>query len=360
VKYVIVVLVLLSSLSAGFYVYSHKNVGWIENLSPGGKRIQKVLEGPLSKYDFDSLKKRGGIASTIKVEGETKDVDIRRINAVKATLPKKKQKQAETIMRNAMTWKSNVISFESNGKKITGMMNVPLTPKSNKMPALIMIRGFADNEGYYTGSGSWKAADYFAQQGFVTVSLDFLGFGGSDYESRDILEARFEKVMSVMDLVESVKNLDFVDPNRIGIWAHSNGGQIALSVLEVTGTNLPTTLWAPMTNPFPQSVLDTAGDDPAGQKVKQTIADFEKKYDSRRYAFENYYQWISAPIMIHQGTADVWCKMEWQEDVVNHLRNLNNEATLYKYVEDDHNLKNNWDMVVGRDVQFFTRTLVQN
>jgi alpha-beta hydrolase superfamily lysophospholipase len=133
-------------------------------------------------------------------------------------------------------------------------------------------------------------ADELARNGFVTVSLDFLGFGLSDQESTDILEARFEKPVSVLDLIESVKSLDFVDPEKIGIWAHSNGGQIAISVLEITQKNYSTVLWAPMTNPFPQSVLETMDDSEGGKIVKQKIADFEQDYDSKLYSIDNFYE----------------------------------------------------------------------
>lgn len=135
--------------------------------------------------------------------------------------------------------------------------------------------------------------------------------------------------------------------------------QIALSVLEISGGNYPTSLWAPMTNPFPQSVLDTAGNDEGSNKVKQIINDFGKEYDFRRYAFENYFQWIKAPIQIHQGTGDVWCSVEWQQKVINGIKNLNKEAILFIYSGDDHNLKNNWDMVISRDLSFYNDVLLR-
>lgn len=288
----------------------------------------------LQKYDFDSLRKRGGITSEIKDEGELKGVQLRRDYEIK--------------------FESNEISFISEGKKITGMMNVPMTPKSNKMPAVIMVRGYADKAGYYPGFGTWRVADKLAEAGFVTVSLDFLGYGGSDMESLDMLEARFEKVPAVLDLLESVKELPFVDPTKIGFWAHSNGGQIVLSVLEVTGENHPTVLWAPMTNPFPKSVLDTASDlDDGGKAVRSAIEAFTTNYDARRYAFENYYEWINSPVVIHQGTGDVWCKKEWQEAVVDSLKKTGKSAVLYTYTGDDHNLSKNWGEIVERDITFF-------
>lgn len=311
----------------------------LTNLSPIGQK-KEIAEKKLEKYDFDNLRKRGGKFSEIKILGEPKEVNDKR------------KKEDYKI-----NFESRVISFESEGKKIKGMMNY--FNDKQKHPVIIMIRGYADKEGYYNGFGTWKAADRLAQNGFVTVSLDFLGFGGSDQESTDILEARFEKATAVLDLIESVKKLDFVDENKIGIWAHSNGGQIALSILEVTGKNYPTVLWAPMTNPFPKSILDTVSElDDGGKIVIKAVTEFEKIYDSRKYSIENYYQWIGAPIVINQGTWDEWCKVEWQQDLQNKLKNLGKNVTLNIYPKDDHNLKKNWEEVVKSDIVFYKNGII--
>lgn len=326
---------------------------------PRGQK-KETIEKKLEKYDFDSLKKRGGVASEIKFIREPTEVDDRREQQIlkqiggRVTAKKKLLAKQENDNKN---FSSKVFIFESDGKKNSGVIN--FRSDSIKRPAIIMVRGYADKLGYYPGSGSWKMADKLAGEGFNTVSIDFLGYGLSDDESLDILETRFEKVMTVLDLIESVKKLPFVDDKKIGIWAHSNGGQIALSVLEITGGNYPTTLWAPMTNPFPNSVLDTASDlDDNGRLVIEKIKEFKKYYDVRRYAFENYLSWIKAPIMLHQGTADTWIKLEWQENLQSRLKELNKEVWLSIYNGDDHNLSKNWEMVANRDVQFFKNKLL--
>jgi dipeptidyl aminopeptidase/acylaminoacyl peptidase len=307
------------------------------------RQTEKVGEnkkntGWLAKYNFENLRKRENLASEIKKIGKVLVV--------------------EEARKDPVDFESKAITFESNGKKISGMMNIPLTPMSNKLPVIIMIRGYADSEGYFIGSGSWKAADELARNGFVTVSLDFLGFGLSDDESTDILEARFEKPVSVLDLIESVKQLDIVDPNKIGIWAHSNGGQIAISVLEITGKNYPTVLWAPMTNPFPKSILETIDEkSESGKMVKQKIEEFEKDYDSELYSIDNFYSWIEAPILIHQGTADVWCEVKWQQDLQKKLKKLGKEVVLDIRKGSDHNLKQSWDEVMKMDISFFREKL---
>ncbi len=280
----------------------------------------KFSEKSLEKYDFDSLAKRQGVGSTIVI---SEQIDNK---------------------------KGREISFVSDGKKVSGMLN--WDGKYNK-PIIIMIRGYAEKEGYYVGSGTWKVADELARAGYATISLDFLGYGNSDNESSDVLEARFHKVIEVLDLIQSVKQLPWVDKNKIGIWAHSNGGQIALSVLEITGEKYPTVLWAPMTNPFPQSLIDTADEGEEKQKATDFVNLFLKYYDGRRYAFENYYEWINAPILIEQGTADSQVKVEWQTEVVNNLQLLNKDVELQIYDGADHNLKGSWDEAVKNDIKWY-------
>jgi len=300
--------------------------------------------GWLAKYNFENLRNRDDKSSKIKKIGRVLVVEAAREEFIKRG----------DLEGKSFDFESWAISFESNGKDISGMMNIPDKCQEKLCPTIIMIRGYADAEGYFIGSGSWKAADELARNGFITVSLDFLGFGLSDYESKDILEARFEKVMSVLDLIESVKEMEGVDKNRIGIWAHSNGGQIAISVLEITGGNYPTALWAPMTNPFPKSVLETIDESSeSGMEVKEKIEEFEEDYDSELYAINNFYEWLEAPILIHQGDEDVWCEVKWQQELVEELELLGKDIDLDIRKGNDHNLKQSWDEVIKMDINFY-------
>jgi len=333
---------------------SPKGSSWgIFKTNDGNKIEQRDIKiekntGYLAQYNFENLRKRENKASSIK--------DIGKVLVVEEARPTVIEKYKEEGVLKENNFTSKAISFESNGKKISGMINTPsyaTTKLRTGLPVIIMIRGFAESEGYFIGSGSWKAADELARNGFVTISLDFLGFGLSDNESKDILEARFEKPVSVLDLIESVKKLKYVDPDKIGIWAHSNGGQIAVSVLEITGKNYPTVLWAPMTNPFPASILETMDDSEGGRIVKKRIEDFEKEYDSKLYSIDNFYNWIEAPILIHQGTSDEWCQVKWQENFKKQLEKYNKEVYLDIREGSDHNLKESWDEVIKMDIEFY-------
>ena len=297
-------------------------------------QIGVTISNDLEQYDFDMLKIRGGKIGTFELVGEAKEVDLRR----------------KTI-KTKVTWVSQVFRYQSEGKWISGMINY--WPDGKQHPTVVMVRGYADKPGYYPGFGSWKMADELAKEKMNTVSLDFLGFAQSDPESTDGMEARFEKVPAVLDLLATVKTLSYVDPTKIGLWAHSNGGQIVLSVLEVSGEFYPTVLWAPMTDPFPQSLLDTNDSGEAGEPIRQLVAAFQKNYDARRYAFENYYAWIKAPVKIFQGTNDEWCKVVWQQNVVEALQKVGAKAELQVVEGDDHNFSKNWEVVAKATSSYF-------
>ncbi|NMB57443.1 hypothetical protein GYA19_05940, partial [Candidatus Beckwithbacteria bacterium] len=70
-------------------------------------------------------------------------------------------------------FKSYLFSYLWDDKKITGLLNMPMTPKSNKMPVVVLLRGYVDETIYETGIGTKKAAGVFAQQGAITLAPDF-------------------------------------------------------------------------------------------------------------------------------------------------------------------------------------------
>lgn len=336
----------------------------------------QFTEKSLEKYDFDNLAKlyeRAAIkaARTLNQENNSLNQKIVGAGFMPAQIEilgkiKAVEDRRVTLKIKDLKFDTREIRFKSDEKYISGMINY--FNDNKKHGIIIMIRGYAEKEGYYPGFGTWKVADELSKAGYATISLDFLGYGNSDSNSTDVLEARFHKVIEVLDLIQSVKLLPWVDKSRIGIWAHSNGGQIALSVLEISGEKYPTVLWAPMTQPFPQSLIDTADEGEARQKAIDFVNLFNKYYDSRRYAFENYYEWINAPILIQQGTADTQVKVEWQQNVVRGINEKippsselrRGKVELQIFDGADHNMNPavaGWTKAVNRDIYFFDLNL---
>lgn len=267
----------------------------------------------------------------------------------------------EEIITSSDTYTSYLISYQSDGKKITGQLNKP-SPISTPVPAIIMIRGYVNPDIYQTGVGTKNAAAFFADSGFATFAPDFLGYGGSDMPDADVFAERLIRPIAVLDLIASVKELDYVDPDHIFLWGHSNGGQIALSILQITGEPYPTTLWAPVSKGFPYSILYYTDEyDDYGKALRHELAKFESIYNTDLYSIHNYFDLINAPIQIHQGGADDAIPLEWSRELVEALTTIKNsttsgeflDVTYYQYPSADHNLRPDWNTVVQRDLQFF-------
>ncbi len=300
--------------------------------------IGKIIEKPLEKYTVLALSTRTYEGSDIILDEPT-----------------------------ATTSAYTVYSFHflSDGKKVTGVAHVPNdATEIAKKPVIVQFRGYVDREKYTPGEGTRRSAEAFAKNGFISLAPDFLGYGGSDMPSEQVFEERFETYTTALNLLASVKTLPIADADRVGIWGHSNGGQIALTVLEVLGQSIPTTLWAPVTKPFPYSILYYTDEyDDHGKLLRKALANFEKDYDAELYSLTNYMDRIVAPIQLHQGTADDAVPTEWSEEFVKTLKEKRKEASgsssldYFVYPGADHNLQPSWSTVVSRDIEFFNKYL---
>lgn len=337
-KWIIIfsLLIFLTIIVVTAYIYLS---GGLPFLSPIKLQPTITPEKPLEKYSFEKLKNRNFSGSQISIDHE---------------------------LKNEPDFTSRLFFYESDGKKVSGLINLPA--KKGKFPVIVMLRGYVDLEKYSTGEGTRRSGEVFAKNGFITLAPDFLGYGQSASPSASSIEERFETYTTALNLLASIPNLNQAldtveegiiqaDTEKVGIWGHSNGGHIAISVLEITGKDYPTALWAPVTKPFPYSILYYTDEfDDHGKTLRKVVADFEKDYDAEKYSPTNYFDWISAPIELHQGTGDEAVSLRWSDDFVKALKKLNKEISYFTYPGDDHNFaQGNWGKVVERNIVFYQK-----
>jgi len=301
-----------------------------------------------------------GILSPISKLTNPRPLDVYTFDSLTQRLYQPSPIVEEATLAQEDGYISYLFSFSSDGKKVTGQLNVPST--TDKLPAIIMLRGYVDPNIYQAGIGTKPAAAVFAANGFATFAPDFLGYGGSDPPDSDVFAARLEHPVTVLNLIASVKALDYIDPNNIFIWGHSNGGQIALSVLEISKASYPTTLWAPVSKGFPYNILYyTDESDDYGKALRHELAKFETTYNTDLFSIHRYFDRINAPVQIHQGGTDDAVPMDWSNQLVDTLNTIKDsttsgqflDVTYYKYPASDHNLRPDWNTVVARDLDFF-------
>ena len=223
---------------------------------------------------------------------------------------------------------------------------------------VVMFRGYVDPTQYFIGDGTKASAEYFAANEFITVAPDFLGYGDSDKEAENVFESRFQTFVTAITTLKSASSIKQFDGKNIFIWGHSNGGQIALTTLEITGVNYPTVLWAPVSKPFPYSILyytDDASD--SGKFLRKQLADFENDYDVNLYSLTKYLGNIKAPLQLNQGTADESVPLAWSDLLAKNLKESTVSAEYIKYPGADHNLTPSWDQAVTNALIFYQKYL---
>jgi len=339
-----------------------------------------------------------------------------------------------SIIEDTADFTSYEFSYKATGGTITGQINIPQNIRENistqgqvvagdgtvadasSVSAIIMLRGYYPLESYTTGGGTRNGAAVFARAGFITIAPDFLGYGNSDAEFVDSWEARFARPLQVIELITTIEKVGLPVPNtqssrveqtaqskhavavptKIGLWGHSNGGYIALSVLQILGRDIPTTLWAPVTAPFPYSVLYYGLEQSdEGKSQRKWLALLEEKYDVFDFSISKHINRLTGTIQLHHGITDSIAPITWSDafrdsiDAENIRRSqvrtqaqdessasisgtlAENELVktagsaetplpdtnlqYFRYPTTDHNMQPSWNTVVQRDIEFFRR-----
>ena len=303
-------------------------IGWFANtawhLPKEVNPIAEIKPRPLEKYSIENLAKTEFESSEITIDG------------------------------NLFSFSVEVPPGSGQSKKVTGQINIP--QGEGPFPIIIMLRGYVDQKTYTTGDGTKRVADYLVKNGFITVAPDFLGYGGSDPEAENVFESRFQTYTTALTLINSVGSITQWDNKNLFIWGHSNGGQLALTVLEITEADYPTVLWAPVSKPFPYSILYyTDESDDRGKLIRRELAKFEKDYDVEKYSLVNYLDRIRAPIELHQGTLDDAVPIDWSNSLVERLEELKVDISYIKHPGSDHNLQPSWSSAVQKSLTFFKK-----
>jgi len=114
---------------------------------------------------------------------------------------------------------ARTVNFFSEGTKMEGDLFLPSDYKAGeRRPAIVLCHGF-------TGIRSLILGDYaqvFCAAGFVVLTFDYRGYGGSEGTRRRLIP--LEQIDDIRNAISFVETLPEVDSNRIGLWGTSFGG----------------------------------------------------------------------------------------------------------------------------------------
>jgi dipeptidyl aminopeptidase/acylaminoacyl peptidase len=210
--------------------------------------------------------------------------------------------------------------------------NLDLTKKH---PAIIWVHGSGDGQNYLGWQpGSWRmyyAMDqYFAQQGYVILTVDYRGNSGysREWATGSYGDAGGSETGDVNGGADYLKTLPYVDGDRIGVWGLSYGGYMVLQSLVVDPTLFNCAIdvagvgdWYTYNVGVSSRLGGNPSSNPEGWDRSSPVRHLDK---------------LARPLLILQGTADINVPFWETLKVVDTLEKLHKPFDLMIYPGEPH------------------------
>ncbi len=150
----------------------------------------------------------------------------------------------ERTLSPGRNYQQYVASYQSDGLKIFALLTVPNGAKpATGWPVIIFNHGYIPPTVYRTTERYVAYVDAFARNGYIVFKPDYRGFGSSQGTPVSAYGSPNDTV-DVLNAVTTMQRYANADPNRIGMWGHSMGGNITLRALVIDPRIKVAVIWA--------------------------------------------------------------------------------------------------------------------
>lgn len=274
----------------------------------------------------------------------------------------------EETLAPGVNYARYLTSYQSEGNKILALLTVPQGQKpATGWPVVIFNHGYIPPEIYRTTERYIAYVDAFARNGYIVFRSDYRGHGFSEGEATGGYGSPAYTV-DVLNAVASIKQYADADPNRIGMWGHSMGGQITLRAMVMSNDIKAGVIWAGVVASYPDlisrwrrppSEVQPSPSIPANarrwrQELTETYGTpAENPAFWASISPNSYLVDLSGPIQLHHGTADTSVPLEFSDTLNEQIKAVGGVVEYYTYPGDDHNIAAHLGTALTRSVAFF-------
>lgn len=279
----------------------------------------------------------------------------------------------EQTLEPGSNYSRYIVSYQSDGLKIYALLTVPdgSQPKVG-WPVIVFNHGYIPPEIYRTTERYTAYTDAFSRSGYIVFKPDYRGNGQSEGKPEG---AYYSPAYAIDDLnaISSIKKYPYVNPNKIGVWGHSMGGNITLRDLLVDQKDIkaaviwggvvgsyndlinnwqrrvsyqPSTRELALRNTYRQSLIKQYG-------TPTSNPSFWNSIDPTYFVKD-----INTPVQLHQGLADEEVPVLFSESLYKKLKEVGKTVEYYTYPGADHNISEpSFSTAINRSVEFFDKYL---
>jgi uncharacterized protein len=213
--------------------------------------------------------------------------------------------------------------------------------------------------------------DAFARAGYISFKSDYRGHGKSEGRARSNFSSA-DYTTDVLNALASLKAYKDADPNRIGMWGHSMGGQVTLRAMVISKDIKAGVIWAgtvasvvyEMTHPrHPPAVTPGPSPTPGGYSTRGNRAQMIAQYGTpdqnpdfwNSLSPNSYLADLSGPLQLDHGTGDTTVPPIYSNLLKGEVEAAGKTVELYTYPGDNHNISNQFSTAMARSVAFMDK-----
>lgn len=278
----------------------------------------------------------------------------------------------EQTLADGSNYHQYIASYQSENLKIYGLLTVPTTQKpKDGWPAIIFNHGYIPPEQYRTTERYVAYVDGFATEGYVVFKSDYRGNGSSEGQP---LGAYYSNAYTtdVLNALTSVKKYQDINPNKIGMWGHSMGGNITLKSVVISKDIKAAVIWGGVVGTYDDLINNwqrrvSFRPSPSELSLRNRfranlIAKYGSPQDNPRFWNTidpyTYLADVTAPIQLHAGGADEEVPLAFSQHLAEAFKKVGKNIEFYSYEGADHNISGpSFNLAMQRSVEFFNKYL---
>jgi dipeptidyl aminopeptidase/acylaminoacyl peptidase len=257
-------------------------------------------------------------------------------------------------------WTGWAVTYTVAGATVSGELLVPTG--RGPFPALVLNHGYIEPSVYELGQGMSREQEWFAANGFVVLHTDYRGHAGSDPVGELERESRLAYTRDAIGAVRALEQERYVDEDRLGMVGRSMGGGVTYNAL-VAQPDLvdAAVVFAPVSSDFVDNLerwtLPERPDQARllAERLGGTPQQRPRPY--RQLSARTYFDRIEAPVLIHHGTSDDICPIEWSRETHRLLRAAGVASRLTVHDGEEHAFGPQFPRAMQATVAFLRRHL---
>ena len=246
-----------------------------------------------------------------------------------------------------------IASYMSDNLKIYGLLTIPQGPKpTNGWPVIIFNHGYITPSTYNTTERYELYVHALASDGYIVFKPDYRGNGNSEGLPNSQYFAP-DYTIDALNAVATLKKYPSANPDKIGMWGHSDGGNAVLRSIVVNTKDIKAAvIWGGVVAPYSLLTTDwqqlvpyhqTKQDlDIENNHMQELLAEYGMPRTNPTFWNSidplNYLSDITTPIQLDTGGSDEEVPPFFSANLAIKLQILGKPVVYYNYPNMNHNI----------------------